>query len=47
MWCSTGIYRRPFTLPSISRLLKFILFADDTDVFFSNADLTVKGTGSR
>ena len=49
MWCSTGFYPRPVTLPSIcingihlsSKLLKFILFADDTNVLFSNADLTV------
>ena len=47
MWCSTGFYPRSFTLPSISnngihlssRLLKFIPFADDTDVLFSDLDM--------
>ena len=47
MWCSTGFYPRSFTLPSISnngihlssRLLKFIPFADDIDVLFSDLDM--------
>ena len=47
MCCSTGFYPRSFTLPSISnngihlssRLLKFIPFADDTDVLFSDLDM--------
>ena len=48
MWCSTGFYPWPFTfllyindIHLSSSLLKSILFADDTNVLFSNADFNM------
>ena len=48
MWCSTGFYPWSFTfllyindIHRSSSLLKFILFADDTNVLFSNADFNM------
>ena len=45
-WCSSGIESRPFVyllyindLPNVSKILKFILFADDTNVFCSHSSL--------
>ena len=49
MWCSTGFYPFSFTffvfyindIHLSSSLLEFILFADDTNVLFSNADFNM------
>jgi len=47
LWCATGIHPWPLLfllyvedMQFCSKLLKFILFADDTNIFASHVDLT-------